>query len=114
MTSQRDSAVGLELKYCEQCGGLWLRRQGSQECYCAACARFLEEIPPRMPDNRRRGGSGPLRRRMKKQREPGTELVPLEYVLSMQQEEKEEREQEQLAAVSAEPVCGLEADYEHL
>jgi hypothetical protein len=51
---------------------------------------------------------------MKKQREPGTELVPLEYVLSMQQEEKEEREQEQLAAVSAEPVCGLEADYEHL
>jgi len=116
MRSQMERSVGLELKYCEQCGGLWLRRRGSQECYCAGCARFLEEIPPRMPDNRRRGGSGPLRRKMKKQqREPGMELVPLEYVMTaMQRDEREERERGQLAAVSAESVSGQEADYEHL
>jgi Zn-finger nucleic acid-binding protein len=100
MTSEMEPSVGLELKYCEQCGGLWLRRRGSQECYCADCARFLEEIPPRTPDNRRRGGSGPLRRRMRKQqREPGMELVPLEYVMvTMEQTERELREGAHLAA----------------
>ena len=100
MTSQRESLVGLELKYCEQCGGLWLRRQGSRECYCAACARFLEEMPAQTPDNRRRGGSGPLRRRMRKQqREPGMELVPLEYVMAtVQESERELREREQPAS----------------
>jgi Zn-finger nucleic acid-binding protein len=115
MTSQVDSFVGLELKYCEQCGGLWLRRQGSEQCYCASCAHFLEEIPPRRPDNRRRGGSGPLRRRMRKQhREPGTELAPLEYVVAkMQQAKREACEPTQLAA-SVEPVSGQEAQYDHL
>ena len=115
MASQVDSLVGLELKYCEQCGGLWLRRRGSEECYCAACARFLEEIPPRPRDNRRRGGSGPLRRKMRKQhREPGTELVPLEYVVAtMQQAERGERERAQLAP-SVEPIPGQEAAYDCL
>ena len=115
MTSQVVSFVGLELKYCEQCGGLWLRRQGSERCYCASCAQFLEEIPPRRHDNRRRGGSGPLRRRMRKQhREPGTELAPLEYVLAkMQQAEREAGEQTQLAA-SVKPVSGQEAQYDCL
>jgi len=30
--------VQLELKYCESCGGLWLRPKGSQQVECAACA----------------------------------------------------------------------------
>lgn len=89
MTSQVEAVVGLELKYCEQCGGLWLRRRGSSECYCAGCVRFLEEMPPRVRDNRRRGGSGPLRRRMKRQvREPGTELAPLEYIVARTRQEE--------------------------
>ena len=115
MTSQVDTFVGLELKYCEQCGGLWLRRRGSEECYCAACARFLEDIPPRPRDNRRRGGSGPLRRKMRKQhREPGTELAPLEYVVAaMQQEKREDHERAQFAAISVEPVPAQEAAYDH-
>jgi hypothetical protein len=51
----------------------------------------------------------------KQQREPGMELVPLEYVMTaMQRDEREEREGGQLAGVSAEPVSGQEADYEHL
>jgi Zn-finger nucleic acid-binding protein len=115
MTSQVEAFVGLELKYCEQCGGLWLRRRGSGECYCAACARFLEDIPPRPRDNRRRGGSGPRRRKMRKQqREPGTELAPLEYVVARQeQEDREARERAQFAA-SVEPVTLQEAAYEQL
>jgi hypothetical protein len=31
----------LELKYCERCGGLGLRRPGSTDNYCEACARVL-------------------------------------------------------------------------
>ncbi len=116
MTSQVDTSVGLELKYCEQCGGLWLRRRGSEECYCAACARFLEDIPPRPRDNRRRGGSGPLRRKARKQHhEPGTELVPLEYVVATRQlADREAHERAQFAAVSAEPVPVQEAAYDQL
>jgi Zn-finger nucleic acid-binding protein len=35
----------LELKYCERCGGLWLRRQGSDEILCASCAARTTELP---------------------------------------------------------------------
>ena len=30
--------VRLELKYCERCGGLWMRTWGTEEVYCPACA----------------------------------------------------------------------------
>jgi hypothetical protein len=33
----------LELKYCERCGGLWLRPVGSGEVFCAKCAREVAE-----------------------------------------------------------------------
>lgn len=111
MISQVEATVGLELKYCEQCGGLWLRRRGSEECYCAVCARFLEEMPSRRPDNRRRGGSGPLRRRLKDQRrEPSTELVPLEYVLAVNRQEEGEADERELAAQYA-PAAEQETVY---
>jgi ribosomal protein L37AE/L43A len=29
--------IQLELKYCERCGGLFLRRQGLGEVYCSNC-----------------------------------------------------------------------------
>jgi len=35
----------LELKYCERCGGLWLRTQGTALPYCAPCARELADLP---------------------------------------------------------------------
>ena len=101
MTSQGRAFVGLELKYCEQCGELWLRERGSVECYCASCARFLQEMPPRTRDNRRKGGSGPLRRRLRKQyREPGTELAPLAYVVAREQQELEAQQGVSLEAVA--------------
>ena len=34
-------AVQLELKYCERCGGLWLRPKGSDLVFCVGCARAL-------------------------------------------------------------------------
>lgn len=38
--------LSLELKYCERCGGLWLRPAGGSQVYCAPCAREVEEMPP--------------------------------------------------------------------
>ena len=34
----------LELKYCEGCGGLQLRREGSQRVYCVSCWKVLREM----------------------------------------------------------------------
>jgi hypothetical protein len=36
----------LELKYCERCGGLWLRPAGGEQIYCVICARAMAELPP--------------------------------------------------------------------
>ncbi len=50
--------VELELKYCERCGGLWLRECGLQTPYCAPCSVALSDFPvtrkrpPRLPVKR--------------------------------------------------------------
>jgi len=36
----------LELKYCERCGGLWLRPTGGGQVYCVACSHAMGELPP--------------------------------------------------------------------
>jgi len=36
----------LELKYCERCGGLWLRPRGAETVYCAPCAEQVRDLPP--------------------------------------------------------------------
>ena len=36
--------TGLELKYCERSGGLWLRLHGDNEVYCASCRTRLAEL----------------------------------------------------------------------
>jgi len=49
--------VHLELKYCESCGGLWLRPRGSSRVECASCAarpkrsfdRLGKATRPRLP-----------------------------------------------------------------
>ncbi|MBZ5722834.1 MAG: hypothetical protein LAO03_21040 [Acidobacteriia bacterium] len=35
--------VALELKYCERCGNLWLREQGTEEVYCETCVAKMSE-----------------------------------------------------------------------
>ena len=35
--------VEVELKYCERCGGLWLRRRGARDVYCRPCVPKMAE-----------------------------------------------------------------------
>jgi Zn-finger nucleic acid-binding protein len=60
--------VQLELKYCERCGGLWVREMGIDEIYCATCAIAMIDCAtatrrhssPRLPINHKsREVSGP-------------------------------------------------------
>jgi hypothetical protein len=48
-TEKEDSGsakeVSFELKYCERCGGLWLRPAGGGQIYCAGCAREMKLLP---------------------------------------------------------------------
>jgi len=37
--------TNLQLKYCECCGGLWLRPTGSTESRCWRCVRFWKDLP---------------------------------------------------------------------
>ena len=39
----------VELKYCERCGGLWLRETGTGQVYCKGCRPEVAELPvPRL------------------------------------------------------------------
>jgi len=50
-----------ELKYCERCGGLWLRPVSGEQVYCVVCARQMAELPPGSRDvGRARMQQGPL------------------------------------------------------
>lgn len=42
-----EKGVAVELKYCERCGGLWLRLQGESEIYCMSCRLRMAEMPRR-------------------------------------------------------------------
>lgn len=37
--------IGMELKYCEHCGGLWVREQRGG-VYCDKCKGAVAELPP--------------------------------------------------------------------
>jgi uncharacterized Zn finger protein (UPF0148 family) len=58
--------IQVELKYCERCGGLWLRRQGAEGVYCASCRVRLAAMPK--PEV----APAPEARRGRKARSPGT------------------------------------------
>jgi Zn-finger nucleic acid-binding protein len=59
MESEDPEVVQLELKYCERCGALWLRRRGGLEVYCPPCDLEMLDLPaprrlpskPRVPGN---------------------------------------------------------------
>lgn len=38
MQAENPEIIELELKYCERCGGLWLRVRGRDDIYCSSCA----------------------------------------------------------------------------
>ena len=40
-----ERGVGAELKYCEHCGGLWVRERGAGEVYCEKCQPKVADLP---------------------------------------------------------------------
>ena len=41
--------VGVELKYCEHCGSLWVRERGAGTVYCDKCQPKVADLPaPKM------------------------------------------------------------------
>lgn len=38
------NVLQMELKYCEACGGLWVRVRGAAEVYCERCVAKMGEI----------------------------------------------------------------------
>lgn len=59
MKSVETRAMALELKYCERCGGLWLRPKGSDLIFCTACSKSMAGLSPVWP----RGTHGREQRR---------------------------------------------------
>jgi Zn-finger nucleic acid-binding protein len=45
MQTETIELIEVELKYCERCGGLWLRLQGSDKVYCADCEPAVADLP---------------------------------------------------------------------
>ena len=53
MKSDERKEALLELKYCERCGGLWLRDSGSSQVYCTSCRPQVAQLPPEMRRSRK-------------------------------------------------------------
>jgi hypothetical protein len=41
----KNQEVRVELKYCERCGGLWLRECGTGAVYCGNCREQVADLP---------------------------------------------------------------------
>jgi hypothetical protein len=59
---EQDAVVRVELKYCEHCGGLWLRECGAGTVYCESCRQKVEDLP--LPTRRQGRLILPVRRRV--------------------------------------------------
>jgi hypothetical protein len=40
-----NNEVGVELKYCEHCGSLWVRERGAGTVYCDRCQSKVADLP---------------------------------------------------------------------
>jgi len=48
-----NNEVGVELKYCEHCGSLWVRERGAGTVYCDRCVAKVADLPaPKMKSRR--------------------------------------------------------------
>jgi Zn-finger nucleic acid-binding protein len=60
INTMEGSEIQVELKYCERCGGLWLRPRGTNGVYCGSCCVCLAampnpgQAPPRKARSRRK------------------------------------------------------------
>ena len=55
----KSNEVGVELKYCEHCGGLWVRERGAGTVYCEKCQPKVADLPA--PKMKRRRPALPVR-----------------------------------------------------
>ena len=78
-----DLGICLELKYCERCGGLWLRLKNESGVHCGSCREHFAKLP-----KRGEGGSGKSRRVKAVDREQMC-AARIEYLAGV--EEREER-----------------------
>lgn len=46
--------VYFQLKYCERCGSLWLRPEGTASPYCPNCEHIMAALPVRAPRRNRK------------------------------------------------------------
>ncbi|MGA8539280.1 MAG: hypothetical protein WB566_07250 [Terriglobales bacterium] len=67
ISEKQGQEIHVELKYCERCGGLWLRPEGMDGVYCSGCQSCLAE----MPDRREAPPRRTRKRRDVNQRKPG-------------------------------------------
>jgi hypothetical protein len=80
----------VELKYCERCGGLWLRPQGTDTVYCGGCRSLLEArqnlamIPAFKPRGRQRHGQGTRKQKQKEDVRRPREIDCLEGVATIE------------------------------
>ena len=57
-----DQQKRLELKYCEHCGGLWIRECGAGVVYCDHCQPEVADLPVPAPKKRPGRVTLPVRR----------------------------------------------------
>jgi len=57
---EKKNEVRVELKYCEHCGGLWVRERGAGEVYCDTCQPKVADLP--IPKKRASKVTLPVRR----------------------------------------------------
>ena len=58
--SEKNNEVRVELKYCEHCGGLWVR-EGGAGAYCEKCQPKVADLP--VPRQRISKAKLPVRKR---------------------------------------------------
>ena len=44
-SGNKNNEVRVELKYCERCGGLWVREPGAGIVYCDNCQPMVADLP---------------------------------------------------------------------
>ena len=71
--------VGVELKYCEHCGGLWVRERGCGEVYCETCRPKVADLP------------------MAKKKKPGRVMLPVGQRVLMEKYQLEDEDDLQAA-----------------
>jgi hypothetical protein len=70
----KNKQVGVELKYCEHCGGLWVRECGAGTVYCEKCQRKVADLPA--PKTKARRPALPVR--------PHTEVEDYEFEIDVE------------------------------